>query len=617
MGEELTKLEIGDISKLIAAIYITDTDFRKILLKSVMGAFKTSHQNTNIQYGFGGTKPDQHAIDYLQERVFILSDKTTSKLEGDLRFELISGLKNNESIREITKRLDNIFSDMMPYQLERIARTEIIDAQNGGRISAYKASDVVEYKMWIAAKGGKGKRVCALCARLNGQIQPLGKPFIDPETGGSWQHPVAHPNGRCTTVPLTRLPNDVIVAGGLMYKKTDGMGKIEIPIDLLKSRQKRKAWVVRYANGYAVQCFEDEADADHFIETSKKKDAGWFDFINKVYREVKPGWVINKKGTKITFKIMSESERKAFDEKLLNEDKRVKKIEIQISQLEKFSETGLVRKKVPVTRKGKKTMEYRWVRTEERVKVSEMGMSKENIVTSVSGNEIGLKGSLHSIDIDIIEFKDGSKAIHKANLEPYQIIGEKEYYRINKILGWDICPETIEIDIGRGGGSCQKWISGAREPYDEYNEETGIKIEEKYFDDLAKIFVQDIIVGNRDRHHLNIAIKGDKCYAIDNENWGSVIPREDYMEALDFRAGLGIDKLRSPMTDWLDKSLNTEDYSKFRQHVIKYIMDALKHKDEINKVYTEYYKSSDRVISLSSDSIKENIEYLERYLKGD
>lgn len=239
---ELTKLEIGNISKLIAAVYITDADFRKILLKSVMGAFKTSHQNTNIQYGFGGTKPDQHAIDYLQERVFILSDKTTSKLEGDLRFELIAGLKNNESISEITKRLDNIFSDMMPYQLERIARTEIIDAQNGGRISAYKASDVVEYKMWIAAKGGKGKRVCALCARLNGQIQPLGKPFIDPETGESWQHPVAHPNGRCTTVPLRKIPDNIIYVGGQVYAGDQVVGKVEINVGSLSKTEKR-IWV--------------------------------------------------------------------------------------------------------------------------------------------------------------------------------------------------------------------------------------------------------------------------------------------------------------------------------------------------------------------------------------
>jgi SPP1 gp7 family putative phage head morphogenesis protein len=599
VGEELTKLEIGNISKLITAVYITDTDFRKILLKSVMGAFKTSHQNTNVQYGFGGTKPDQHAIDYLQERVFILSDKTTSKLEGDLRFELLEGLKNNESISAITKRLDGIFSDMMPWQLERISRTEILNAQNAGRMSAYEKSGVVKYKMWQAAINNA--RTAADSKRLHGQIQPLDKPFVDPKTGDTFMHPPNRPQCRCTLIPLRKLPDDVITTGGLLYAADKKMGKIEIPTDLLKSRQKRKAWVVRYANGYAVQCFEDEADADYFIETSKEKDAGWFDFNNKVYREVKPGWVINKKGTKITFKTMSESERKAFDEKLLNEDKRVNKIEIQISQLEKFSKTGLVRKKVPVTRKGKKTMEYRWVRAEERVKVHETGMARENLVSIKTGLDCGIGGTMHESGIRICDFKDGSRGIYKL-MEPIDIDGEITYYAANKILNWDTCPETIKTDLGIGVGSCQKWIPYADSPYTVYNL-SGIKIEEKHFNDLSMIFVQDMLCGNKDRNEYNIVMKDDKVYAIDNESSMKVIGSE-HIDALDTAASLSFKGGYAPMLNWMKDSLSIKDFEIFRNYVIKNMKYAIKYKDQISKLYGDNYKT-----------ILRNFESLEHYIK--
>lgn len=237
MDDELTKIEVGLIGQLLAAISIES--FRELLTKNVLNAFIASHENTNVEFNFGRSKPDPGAIDYIKERELILSDKTKSKLEGDLKYELITALQNNESIDQITRRLDKIFTDMMPWQLERIARSEVIDAQNAGRVSAYHASDVVEYKMWVAAKGGTEKRVCGLCASLHGQIQPIDKPFVNPnDPAESWQHPICHPNGRCTTVPLMDLPDNVIRIGGLMYDADEKIGKVEIPINLLKSKNK-------------------------------------------------------------------------------------------------------------------------------------------------------------------------------------------------------------------------------------------------------------------------------------------------------------------------------------------------------------------------------------------
>ena len=66
-----------------------------------------------MEFNFDRSKPDPTAIDYIKERELILSDKTASKLEGDLKYELITGLQNNESIDQIARRLDKIFRDMI------------------------------------------------------------------------------------------------------------------------------------------------------------------------------------------------------------------------------------------------------------------------------------------------------------------------------------------------------------------------------------------------------------------------------------------------------------------------------------------------------------------------
>ena len=72
-------------------------------------------------------------------------------------------------------------------------------------------------------------------------------------------------------------------------------------IDSDKDQGCGKAWEVLFANGMAIQLFEKEEDADHFI-ASGKKDPRWFDFNRKRYtwvkRERKPPhhcWPVNKK----------------------------------------------------------------------------------------------------------------------------------------------------------------------------------------------------------------------------------------------------------------------------------------------------------------------------------
>lgn len=231
--ETLSKAELQLIDKIIAALGIAK--FRNVLWQKVKRAFGFSFHGTNIEYGFARATPDERALTYLEDRIFILSDKTQAKLVGDLRWELLEGMKNAESIDEIKRRLDGIFKGNT-VNTERIARTEVLNAQNAGRQSAYEESGVVHYKQWQAAINNK--RTAADSKRLHGQLQEIENPFIDPLNGDSFMHPPNRPNCRCSVLPLRKLPPNIVRKNGIMYNADVMVGKIEIDIGSLQKSEK-------------------------------------------------------------------------------------------------------------------------------------------------------------------------------------------------------------------------------------------------------------------------------------------------------------------------------------------------------------------------------------------
>jgi SPP1 gp7 family putative phage head morphogenesis protein len=239
MSEEtLSKAELTLIDKIIGSLGLSS--FRDLLWKKVEKAFRFTFKNTQVNYGFAHATPDPLALKYLEERVLILSDKTRDRLTGNMRWELLEGIRNTESISDIKKRLDKVFTGMHDYEIERIARTETLNAMNAGRLEAYKVSEVTHYKMWRAAINNK--RTAADSKRLHGQIQELGDPFVDPKTGEGVMHPPNRPNCRCTMIPLRKLPENVVRKGGQMYAADEMVGKIEIDIWSLSKSEKR-VWV--------------------------------------------------------------------------------------------------------------------------------------------------------------------------------------------------------------------------------------------------------------------------------------------------------------------------------------------------------------------------------------
>ena len=235
--DNLSKAELALIDRIITTAGLAK--FRNTLWQKVQQAFGFSFHGTNIEYGFARATPDERSLAYLEDRIFILSDKTQAKLVGDLRWELLEGMKNAESVDEIKRRLDGIFKGNT-VNTERIARTETLNAMNAGRQNAYEVSEVVHYKMWRAAMNNA--RIAADSKRVNGQLQEVGNPFIDPKTGDSFMHPPNRPNCRCTTIPMCKLPENIVHKSGQMYAADEMVGKIEIDVGSLNKSEKR-IWV--------------------------------------------------------------------------------------------------------------------------------------------------------------------------------------------------------------------------------------------------------------------------------------------------------------------------------------------------------------------------------------
>jgi len=73
---------------------------------------------------------------------------------GLLRDELVEAINAGETIEEVAKRLDKVFTYNEHYRSVRVARTEVIGAANHGQLEIYRDADV-EWKQWITARDEK------------------------------------------------------------------------------------------------------------------------------------------------------------------------------------------------------------------------------------------------------------------------------------------------------------------------------------------------------------------------------------------------------------------------------------------------------------------------------
>ena len=187
--------ELGIIEKMLAVI--SATSVKNGLFPKVMDAFTSVFKDTQVTYKFKLGSPDPRAIKDLENRIIVLSQKTTDRLKGDLRFSLLEGMQEGEGADKLSRRIKDVF-DGDEVNTERIARNEIINSSKAGTLEAY-ADAGVWGREWMTIPGD---RTCAVCKKLNGRVAKMGTWFKSPITGDDLVNDSAHVLCRCSTKPI-------------------------------------------------------------------------------------------------------------------------------------------------------------------------------------------------------------------------------------------------------------------------------------------------------------------------------------------------------------------------------------------------------------------------------
>ncbi len=147
-----------------------------------------------------------------------VAKEINTETEKQIRATLAQGMRENETIQELTARIMHVFGTASTYRAFMIARTESAMAENYADVVAWEQTGVVESKQWFTAED---EHVCGFCHEMDGVTITLkqsffnkgdvmmfedknGKPHemtLDFRTIGE---PPLHPNCRCVLLPILK-----------------------------------------------------------------------------------------------------------------------------------------------------------------------------------------------------------------------------------------------------------------------------------------------------------------------------------------------------------------------------------------------------------------------------
>lgn len=196
-------------------------EFGQLLLPLIAADYASQELTRLGVIGINFDLANQNVINFAQEWSVQFGKKfaeTVNQTTLDmLSKELAEADKLGESIPQITKRIQALFTNMTKERAYMTARTETMRAQNFGAEQGYIQSGVVEAKRWLAIDD---LRTCAFCSYMNGKILVLGGTWFEQGTSitlpklvgegtqtfkfdyEAIKRPPAHPKDRCCLAPV-------------------------------------------------------------------------------------------------------------------------------------------------------------------------------------------------------------------------------------------------------------------------------------------------------------------------------------------------------------------------------------------------------------------------------
>uniref|UniRef100_A0A6H1ZUN6 Putative portal protein n=1 Tax=viral metagenome TaxID=1070528 RepID=A0A6H1ZUN6_9ZZZZ len=193
-GKSIVKKDIDDVLR------ITHDEreimkFAEFVLPRITQMVKINGEAAAAELGITFDVTNPKVVKWIKERggmlIKSISDTTLEKLKKTLA----EGIANGESIPNLADRIGIVYDEAKGSRAVLIARTETITASNSGSYQAYKQSDVVEKKEWLATMDD---RVRDEHAAMNGEVVDLDKPFSN-----GLMFP-SEPNCRCTILPVIK-----------------------------------------------------------------------------------------------------------------------------------------------------------------------------------------------------------------------------------------------------------------------------------------------------------------------------------------------------------------------------------------------------------------------------
>jgi len=135
-------------------------------------------------------------LDLLQKRADFFAESVNNTTLLALVATIDDGIKEEEGIPELKKRIKGVYVEFENYRATLIARTETNAVVNEAHLQTYKDSEVIEGKEWIATMDD---RVRDEHLMMDGEIVAKGRAFSN-----GLMFP-SEPNCRCTVAPVINL----------------------------------------------------------------------------------------------------------------------------------------------------------------------------------------------------------------------------------------------------------------------------------------------------------------------------------------------------------------------------------------------------------------------------
>jgi|TARA_R100000501_G_C2605012_1_gene101085 SPP1 gp7 family putative phage head morphogenesis protein len=189
---------------------VNTAGFRTKLQASIKTIFKGGIEEAevemNVDVGFDlDFENDVDVETTRQLDGFYIDGKPWAGLKGvaedvqkELREMVVKGIESKQSLKELKTDIKNKMEKLTGDEVSegramKIARTESNRMRNAAKQRSFEKSGLVGQKRWNAFHDGRTSEVCK---RLNNQVIPLDKSFIDVPSGKEFPFPPAHPNCR-------------------------------------------------------------------------------------------------------------------------------------------------------------------------------------------------------------------------------------------------------------------------------------------------------------------------------------------------------------------------------------------------------------------------------------